>query len=1010
MAEGGFYRSRVFLAALIAAVLPPTGCSHPEDAPDLLLPGSSVEIELERDQSRIFVARVAGGSVFHLEIDQNGADLEIRATANGRELPKVDLPYGSRIREKFYFEAVTETELAISIRSGDGRGKSVLKVGQVGPGEKEGRAYARDFAAFWQCWEQEGEPRLAVLRRLAVEAADPWLRTMAAGAAAKFEPEPGLALRDLELAFRLAPAANEPALAGQFGLWRATVLDQKGERQAALEASGQALAASLTAGDRAAAGVAEALIGNFAWLDNNGEETVRHFSAARNHYEAAGYWGDVRKQELILARSLTRRARSPEALARLLRLLATSDAGPNGDEERAELLREIGWWLHLDDRSAEGRRLLLEAADFDPRPVPTLQRLATLEMQLGDFPTARAILQRALELEPNPVEVDGIESSLCRADLEQGDLAAALVRCEQARSRLEEEGRSGALPGVYHALARIEHRRGNLARAEQYARKACTAIESVRRKAGNLQETLDFLAVRVDPFELLVELRLELHAANPGADWEERALEADEATRGRLLVDLLASDRKSQSQLQAPNREPELHRQLEIRSLGLLASLLHQKTLPAEDIRSLDAPLREIEELRAEPGETGLEAAATPFDLAALTSELEPGALLLVFHLAPEDTGDAGRAFGWALTGRRLRGETLGPATDIRRLAAALHDKLAGSEPRYRRAAERWSARLSEELFAPFAAEIAAARRVVVVAPAELQRVPFGALPFPAGSGQPLIAERAVAALPSAAVLPALRRRAQEARPRSHLLAIVDDPVYDGDPRLPAEARRAGPFSRLPDTALEGQRLYEMAGEAGALRITGFDARRDRLLGGALAGFRILHFATHARTGAAPRGLVLSRFDESGKRITDVFGFHELANLSLDADLVVTSACSSALGELVPGEGLLGLTQGFLSSGVPRLLLTLWPVRGQAARRLVEEFYRQLLAGASPAEALRRAQLKLYLAGDEMREWAAFELYGDWRPLPGFSRVPDKQNAVARVDRERGGTDPRLQR
>ena len=192
--------------------------------------------------------------------------------------------------------------------------------------------------------------------------------------------------------------------------------------------------------------------------------------------------------------------------------------------------------------------------------------------------------------------------------------------------------------------------------------------------------------------------------------------------------------------------------------------------------------------------------------------------------------------------------------------------------------------------------------------------------------------------------------------------------------------------------------LVDLFGSHGTARLTGFAANRNELLGGALSSFRILHFATHARTGQDPRGLVLSRYDAGGRRIEDVFGFPELASLSLDADLVVTTACSSALGEEVAGEGLLGLSQGFLAAGIPRLLLTLWPVRGTSARELVSRFYPRLLAGASPAEALRQAQQQMWQEGWNLHDWGAFALYGDWRGLPEIFPATNQHQGLARVD------------
>ena len=98
--------------------------------------------------------------------------------------------------------------------------------------------------------------------------------------------------------------------------------------------------------------------------------------------------------------------------------------------------------------------------------------------------------------------------------------------------------------------------------------------------------------------------------------------------------------------------------------------------------------------------------------------------------------------------------------------------------------------------------------------------------------------------------------------------------------------------------------------------------------------------------------------------------------------MVVLSACQTALGQDVRGEGLIGLTRGFMYAGASRLVASLWDVDDRATAALMESFYRELLVRSRrPAEALRNAQLAL------MRDprwshpyyWGAFVLLGEWK-------------------------------
>ena len=109
---------------------------------------------------------------------------------------------------------------------------------------------------------------------------------------------------------------------------------------------------------------------------------------------------------------------------------------------------------------------------------------------------------------------------------------------------------------------------------------------------------------------------------------------------------------------------------------------------------------------------------------------------------------------------------------------------------------------------------------------------------------------------------------------------------------------------------------------------------------------------------------------------------HEIYNLDLPADLVVLSACQTALGKEIRGEGLVGLTRGFMYAGAPRVIASLWKVDDAATAGLMSEFYRAMLGrGLRPAAALRAAQIKMW---EQQRwrspyYWAAFTLQGEWK-------------------------------
>ncbi|HYE74233.1 MAG TPA: CHAT domain-containing protein, partial [Blastocatellia bacterium] len=166
---------------------------------------------------------------------------------------------------------------------------------------------------------------------------------------------------------------------------------------------------------------------------------------------------------------------------------------------------------------------------------------------------------------------------------------------------------------------------------------------------------------------------------------------------------------------------------------------------------------------------------------------------------------------------------------------------------------------------------------------------------------------------------------------------------------------------------------------------TGLAASRATVLKANLSQYRILHFATHGLLNSQTpelSGLVLSLFDEKGAEQNGILQLHEIYNLKLNAELVVLSACETALGKEIRGEGHIGMTRGFMYAGATRVLASLWKVNDEATRDLMKLFYEKLLREKlRPAAALRAAQI-------EMRKqkrwqspyfWGAFVLQGEYQ-------------------------------
>jgi CHAT domain-containing protein/tetratricopeptide (TPR) repeat protein len=298
-------------------------------------------------------------------------------------------------------------------------------------------------------------------------------------------------------------------------------------------------------------------------------------------------------------------------------------------------------------------------------------------------------------------------------------------------------------------------------------------------------------------------------------------------------------------------------------------------------------------------------------------------------------------------------------------------------------------------------------RRVVIVADGALQYVPFEALLIPGPNAAPLLSQNEIIYQPSASTLALIRDRPPHQANKS--VAIFADPVFDsGDGRVPAAARRmstlgsdlgralrdlgddgaadSSRLTRLFFSAEEADAIYAVAAPGSAMKMVSFAASRAAALNPDLKSFRIVHFATHGiLNDQHPElsGIVLSLVNEQGEPQNGFLQLRDVYNLSLPAKLVVLSACRTALGKQVRGEGLIGLTRGFMFAGASRVVASLWKVDDAATAELMKRFYVHMLKdNTRPAAALRQAQLELMNSGPRWKQpyyWAAFTLQGEWR-------------------------------
>jgi CHAT domain-containing protein len=201
----------------------------------------------------------------------------------------------------------------------------------------------------------------------------------------------------------------------------------------------------------------------------------------------------------------------------------------------------------------------------------------------------------------------------------------------------------------------------------------------------------------------------------------------------------------------------------------------------------------------------------------------------------------------------------------------------------------------------------------------------------------------------------------------------------------PADDIAGQEFLRLRFSRHEAEEIAHLTPPALTRVALDFDASRETMLNTDLGQYRIVHLATHSLLdNQRPElsGVVLSLVDRSGRSQNGFLRLYDIYNLRLGADLVVLSACQTARGGEIEGEGLIGLTRGFLYAGAPRVVATLWAVDDRTTALVMKHFYEGMLVrGQRPAAALRSAQAEVARTRgwDPPFYWAAFTLQGEWR-------------------------------
>ena len=660
---------------------------------------------------------------------------------------------------------------------------------------------------------------------------------------------------------------------------------------------------------------------------------------------------------------------------------------------------------------------------------------------LGDYARALdyhrqalAIRRELADLAAQAASLEGVGRALHRL----GNSAQALDALHEALSIRQAIHEQYGEPATLRNLAIVERDQGDLATALRDATAAVDFDETLRARITSPELRATYVAAEQDKYELLIDVLQALHTANPAAGHAAAALTVSERARSRVLLESLLDARVDLRQGIDPallERERSLQTQLGAASAQLSRSLSGRgretpAQSPAQELERLTAEYQRLEtEIRERSPRYAALTQPRPLDAAEIQESVLDDETVLLEYALGED-----RSWLWVVTTHAVLPIELPPHRAIDAMARSLYERFTARQPREGEAAAAYAARVatadrrlrgeaaaaSRMLLGGIAVQLNGEwrnKRLAIVASGALQYLPFAALPVPPADPTaaaaprlvprvPLSATHEIVTIPSASVVAVLRRETAGRPAARPTVAIVADPVFDaGDPRVAARRDAAGPpahasvsssgdahgahatraLSRLPFSRDEANAIAALVGPRDTLKATDFTASRATVLSAALSRQRIVHLATHGIVDSlrpSLSALVLSLVDEHGGRQNGYLRLPDIYNMRLDADLVVLSACQTALGKEIRGEGLVGLTRAFFYAGAPRVVASLWEVNDLATAELMKRFYRAMLQEhLRPAAALRAAQSEM--SHDPRWAspyfWAGFVLQGEWR-------------------------------
>jgi CHAT domain-containing protein len=358
--------------------------------------------------------------------------------------------------------------------------------------------------------------------------------------------------------------------------------------------------------------------------------------------------------------------------------------------------------------------------------------------------------------------------------------------------------------------------------------------------------------------------------------------------------------------------------------------------------------------------------------------------------------------YAWVISRGEVTWYRLASSDQVERVARGLHEAMRSYATTPAATRIDLATELHRLTFTPLKNALAGATELMIVPDGPLHYVPFLTLRDPQASSKPYLVQNYGIALAPALRLITTEGAVRPASWKSSRMLLVADPVYRADdPRLQSFTRTRSSESggladllRTRDGSVEPaklERLVASAREAERIRslrelgrvdvLEGFDATRSNVLGRDLSGYRFIHIASHGIIDSEiPQlsSLILGAWGREGRVPDQSIRAGDLLGLTLDAEVVVLSACDTALGREFAGEGLIGLRYAVLARGARSVVGTLWPVADAIAADVMTEMYRGITADGQSVEAALSAAIRSTLVRTPALDpalWGPFAVY-----------------------------------